>query len=330
MKTEIRQDLVSGDWIVVATNRSKRPHDIKPRQKMEHPEKGDPFADPEKFGNEVVKTYMNEDESDWAVKIIKNKFPLVNPGQCGPVMDHGPFKYMAGVGFHEVVITRDDEKDFPEFSLEEAELVLRSFRDRFIEILKDDECQKYTLIFHNHGAEAGASLKHPHSQIISVPVYPPEVSRSIEGAERYFKENNKKVHQVLIEWEMEEGERTVYEDEAFIALCPYASKVPYEVRIYPKNFSACFEQITDDELKLFADVLGETLRKVKNGLNDPAYNFYIHTSPKDGDVPNCNEFYTWHLEILPKISTMAGFEMGTGIDVNIVSPEIAAEILRNS
>ena len=129
---------------------------------------------------------------------------------------------------------------------------------------------------------------------------------------------------------MKEGDRTVYENDAFIALCPYASRVPYEVRIYPKNFSACFEQTTDDELKLFADVLGETLRKVRDGLNDPAYNFYIHTSPKDGDVPNCNEFYTWHLEILPKISTMAGFEMGTGIDVNVVSPEMAAEILRNS
>lgn len=325
MKSEIRQDLVSGDWIVVAAERSKRPHDIKPRQKMEHPESGDPFADPEKFGNEVVKTYMNKDESDWLVKIIKNKYPLVSPGVCGPELEHGPFKYMAGVGFHEVVITRDPEKDMSQFEKDEIEFLMKVFRDRYREILKNDECQKYTLIFHNHGKEAGASLKHPHSQIISVPVFPPEVSGSLAGAEKYFKEKGKKVHQVLVEWEMEEGKRTVYENGKFIALCPYASRSPYEIRIYPKDFGARFDKVNDGDLKELGDALGSVLRKLRDGLNDPAYNFYIHTSPEDSDR---EEFYTWHIEILPKIATQAGFEMGTGIDVSVVDPEEAAETLR--
>ena len=327
MRSEVRQDLVSGDWILVAKERSKRPHEIKPRHEMKHPESGDPFENPEAFDNVVVKTYMKDDESDWRMKIIKNKYPLVTPGICGPVMEKGPFKYMEGVGFHEVFITRDPDKDMPEFSLEENTFIVRAFRDRFRDIIENDECQEYTLIFHNHGVEAGASLRHPHSQIISIPVYPPEVARSIEGAYKYFEQNKKKVHQVLVEWEMEEGNRTVYQNDKFIALCPYASKSPYEMRIYPKNFGSGFEDAREEDLKDLADALGTALRKLRDGLNDPAYNFYIHTSPKEIKF---RDSYTWHIEILPKISTIAGFEMGTGIDVNAIDPEDAAELLRNA
>jgi UDPglucose--hexose-1-phosphate uridylyltransferase len=281
MKSEIRQDLVSGDWIIVATERSKRPHEIKSREKMKHPEGGDPFEDPEKFDNEVVKTIMKEDGSDWDIKVIKNKYPLVVHGACGDVMEHGPFKYREGIGFHEVVIFRDANKYFHDFNPEEMQIAMKAYRDRYKDILKSDECQKFTLIFHNHGKEAGASLAHPHSQIISVPVYPPDVNGSLEGAERYYKNTNKKVHQVMVECGMKDKKRTVYENDKFIALCPYASRLPYEVRIYPKDFGACFDVLPDEDLKEFADVMHTILNKIYKGLNDPPYNLYIHTAPGD-------------------------------------------------
>ncbi len=331
MKSEIRQDLVSGDWIVVATGRSERPHEIKARQKMEHPEKGDPFADPEKFGNKIIETIMKKDGSDWEIKIIENKYPLVTHGACGEVMEHGPFKYRDGIGFHEVVIYRDPDKSFHDFTSEEMEVVVKTYRDRYKEILKSDKCQKFTLIFHNHGIEAGASLAHPHSQIISVPVYPPDVNGSLEGAERYYKNTGKKVHQVMVECEMEDRKRTIYENDKFIALCPYASGLPYEVRIYPKDFNACFDALSNEDLKECVDVLQTVLKKLYKGLNDPPYNFYIHTAPGDENFTcPAAEFYTWHMEILPKLSTLAGFELGSGIDVNVIDPEEAAELLRNS
>jgi UDPglucose--hexose-1-phosphate uridylyltransferase len=255
----------------------------------------------------------------------------VTHGACGEVMEHGPFKYRDGVGFHEVVIFRDPDKYFNDFTLEEMEVAVKAYRDRYKEILQDDKCQKFTLIFHNHGKEAGASLAHPHSQIISVPVYPPDMNGSLEGAERYYKDNNKKVHQIMVESAMEDKERTVYENDKFIVLCPYASRLPYEVRIYPKDFGACFDMLPDEDLKEFADVMRVTLRKIYKGLNDPPYNFYIHTAPGDeGFTCPATDFYTWHVEILPKISTLAGFELGTGMDVNVVDPREAAEILKNS
>jgi len=331
MKSEIRQDLVSGDWIVVATERSKRPHDMKKRQVVKHPEDGDPFEDPEKFGNEVIKTIMNKDGSDWAVKIIKNKYPLVTSGACGDVREYGPFKVRDGIGLHEVIIFRDPDKDFPLFSKDEMELAIKTFRDTYRDMIKKDDCQKLTLLFYNHGVEAGASLKHPHAQIISVPIYPQEINRSLKGAEEYYKKNGKKVHQVMIEWGMKEGERTVYENDKFIALCPYASKMPYEIRIYPKDFGACFDVISDEDTKEFADMLGTVLKKLHKGLGDPPFNFYIDSAPSDREFTcPAQDFYVWHLEIIPKLSTLAGFELGTGVEVNVVEPKEAAELLRNS
>ncbi|MCG2809008.1 MAG: DUF4921 family protein, partial [Candidatus Portnoybacteria bacterium] len=184
---------------------------------------------------------------------------------------------------------------------------------------------KYISIFHNHGREAGASVSHPHSQLLAIPVIDPDLRGSLDGAEAFYTSQGKCVYCTMLDWDIRDGRRVVYENEKFVVLCPFASQVAFETRIYPKEHQSYFERITESEKKLFADALRTALSKIHKGLNDPAYNFYIHTAPSD----KANyDHYHWHLNIFPKTSTWAGFELGAGIEISTIEPEKAAEFLR--
>jgi len=178
---------------------------------------------------------------------------------------------------------------------------------------------------HNYGKEAGASIYHPHSQIFGISIIPPDVQSSLDGSRRYYHKEGKCVHCVMIEYELKDKSRLIFENEHFIAFCPFASRVNYEVRIFPKFHSPNFEKINENQEKQLAEIFRICLNKIYEKLNNPAYNFFIHTAPTTTEHI---EHYHWHIEILPRISKWAGFEIGTGIEIITVAPEEAAKQLK--
>jgi UDPglucose--hexose-1-phosphate uridylyltransferase len=326
--SELRQDPVSGDWVVIATGRAKRPDEFK--EKREARETCNParcvFENPEASGNETVTTIQGSRGEDWWIKVIKNKFPMVEGEKCGLLIDRGPYMVQPGAGHHEVVVTRDHSRSLGQMSEEEVLLLIKAYIERYNSLSKL-ECSNYILIFHNHGKEAGASIPHPHSQIIAIPVIPPDVHKSLHGSQAHFEKHGTCVHCAMIAWEKEQKSRIIFENEHFIVISPYVPRSAFEIRIYPKIHSSYFEKIGPEEQGSFAEAFRITFDSLFRGLNDPAYNAFIHTSPAH-DI-HAHEHYHWHVEILPKPPTPpAGFELGTGVDVSVVDPDEAASYLR--
>lgn len=335
--SEFRKDLVSGEWVLIAPGRSKRPHasgdDGESRERSD--KATCPFEDPQASGNgEPVLIYNGGKEvadvsGGWTTQVIPNKYPAVVKGACGDPERKGPFLTHPAHGFHELVITRDHDRSFAQFTNDETAEVLSVFRSRYLAIMQD-ECGDYITIFHNWGPTAGASIYHSHSQIISTPVIPPEVLRSIEGANAFFKEHDTSVHARLIDWEVDANKRILFENDLFIAFCPYVSKTAYEVRIFPKKHNPRFESATDEDLAACAHVLNVVLKAIYDKLGDPDLNFYIHTAPVTKNPELNYEFYHWHIEVIPRVSVAAGFELDTAIYINGVDPDDAAAELRTA
>ena len=210
----------------------------------------------------------------------------------------------------------------------EVESVISSYRARYL-ALKDEDCVEYISIFHNHGPEAGASIYHPHSQLIATPVIPPDVGRSLKGSASFAHAHHGRcVHCAMLAFERQDRRRIVYENKEFIAICPYVSRSAFEVRIFPKAHNPRFEISHDDDLPYIADALKVALAKIYKALDNPSHNFFLHTSP----TSPTKEFnhYHWHMEIIPKTAVWAGFEISTGMDIATVAPERAAEMLRKA
>jgi UDPglucose--hexose-1-phosphate uridylyltransferase len=323
---EFRRDLVSGDWTLIAPGRARRPDASENRHEWEdsYQRKEDcPFEDPAAAGAGELLLVRE------GIFVIRNKYPALAPGVCGQPMERGPFLVQVAHGFHELVITRDHERHFAQFTDQETAQVLAVYQERYRAIAQD-ECGDYISIFHNHRREAGASIWHHHSQILSTPVVPPEVLRSLEGADQYFQQHGQSVHGTLIRWELAQKERIVAENERFVLFCPFVSKTPYEMRIFPKEHSPRYELTSAEDLLLCARLLNTALRALDKALADPPFNFYIHTAPVQKDSLINYDYYHWHIEIVPKIKTDAGFELGTGLFVNPVDPDDAAQTLRSS
>lgn len=325
--SELRQDPVGGDWVIISTKRSKRPNEYKSSfdPGRETPIALCPFEDPKKYGNEVVKSFYKKGEKDWFVQVVKNKYPIVEGNNCSTENHHGPYLVRPEAsGYHEVVITRDHRKSLAQFSVEEVEMVVNAYKSRYSD-LEVKECSKYILIFHNHGNEAGATVSHPHSQILSIPFIPSDIKRSLEGSFKYHLERNRCVHCDVVEWEIKEKKRIIFENENFLVFTPFTPKFSYEVRILPKKHISYFEE--DENTKDFAEALKIALWKIYKGLNNVAYNFFIHTPPADRN--NEYDYYHWHLEIIPRTNSWGGFELGTGGDVISIDPDDAAEYFRS-
>lgn len=325
--SELRQDIVSGDWVVIATGRARRPQFFRDKERVQFslPKSKCPFENIKQSGNpEPILIYKAPSGKDWFVQVVPNKFPAFSYGKCPRVQKQGPYQWMEGVGFHEVIITRDHVRPMALFSDSEVELVVKAYQERYL-ALKNDPCNAYILIFQNHGFEAGASIPHPHSQLVGMPVIPPDVINSLAGSRRYFHSHKQCVHCAMIQWELKLKRRIIVENNYAVAFCPFASRKAFEIRIAPKKHSSHFETISDSERKAFAYVLRKSLYALHKGLNDPAYNFFIHTTPtKQRD----HHHYHWHLEVLPVTSVWGGVEFGTGIEISSITPESAAAYLR--
>lgn len=325
---EFRKDIVSGEWILVSSLRQARPVFFK---KIEEAKKENvsirncPFENPQKSGNKKPVLEYFDNNGEWSIQIIPNKYPVLYREKTCPIIGkYGIQEKIAGAGFHEIIITRDHNKDLKKLRVDEINVLFKAYKERY-RILAKEKCVEYILIFHNQGELAGASVEHPHSQLVALPIIPPDVSRSINGGFNFFKKNKKCVHCVLIDWEIKQKKRIISKNKYFIAFAPYASRVPYEIRIFPLKHSSDFEEITYEERDFLAEIFKECLLLLSRTLNNPDYNFFIHTSSsKVKNVP----YYHWHIEILPRMYKWAGLELGTGIEVVAVPPEQAAEHLR--
>lgn len=332
--SELRFNLVSKDWIVIATGRARRPETFKEEEERKDTEKSQkacPFCQVETQEKPTlifVKGKKIAPEKgipkDWTTIVIPNKFPAVLPGESLNERAEGPYQLMDGVGFHEIVVTRDHQKDIPQLKREEVKEVIDAYQERYLEFM-NEKFVNYISIFHNHGAKAGASITHPHSQIMAIPVTDPDIENSLISSRRYWDIHQKCLHCEMLRWDKEDGRRVVFENEHFLALCPFASRMAFQIRIYPKTHLSYFERISEKQKLSLSEVLRVALQKLRKALRHPAYNFYLRTSPCDGKD---HSHYHWHFEILPRTGIQAGFEFGAGIEISTIEPERAAEYLR--
>ena len=307
--SEFRQDPISGDWVLLAPLRGAG-HKFEGRMKMKLAKNKCPFENPAKFGNKPpVLVYQDKTKNDWFLQIIPNKNPAVGPE----------------LGFHDIVIYRDHERHLANFTKEEIKMVLSAFQERYKRLAKGKNIE-YISIFHNHGKEAGSTIPHPHSQILALPILPPYINRSVNASRRYFQEHNKCTHCQMLERELKEKKRVIYQNNDMVVITPFASRAEFELAILPKNHSAHFEKIKEPELSALADALKVALQKIYKKLKDPAFNFFIHTAPIDKNSNHSH--YHWHMEIMPKFDIVGGFELSTGLDIVAVYPEKAAEIFK--
>lgn len=335
--SELRFDLESKDWVMIATDRAKKPKDFKLEEKKaakngkKEAKQKCPFCS---LGIENMPVLIFSQgkkierpellPKDWTLMVIPNKFPAVAPGEKLRERAEGPYSLMDGIGFHEVVVTRDHLRDMSQCSVEEIKEVLDAYQERYLELM-NEKFVNYVSIFHNHGQPAGATLVHPHSQIMAIPVTDPDIQKSLIGSKRYYDFHQKCLHCEMLKWDKETGERIVFENNDFIALCPFASRMAFHVRIYPKKHLSYFERVKEEQKIALAEAFQAVLLRLRKTLGDLAYNFFLRTSPCDGKDYS---YYHWHFEILPRTSIQAGFELGAGIEISTIEPEKAAELLR--
>ncbi len=347
---EFRKDLISGDWILIAPGRRLRPHDAKKKSaekiKITKTDLKKEVADclfenPQENGNPPPilwyprpETHLKKrkDFSSWFVQVIPNKYPLLTPPfgkSCSTVQSLGPQKTLKGIGFHEVIITRDHFKTIDKMSIEEVELLLKAYQTRY-QMLATEPCINYIIVFHNYGKMAGASITHPHSQFVALPVVDPDISRSLSGSHQYYDQFGKCIHCEMLNWELGQKKRIVHQNEHFVTLVPFAPRVSYEMRVYPLSHAAHFEEITDEKRLAFAEALRDALRRISKVLKDCDYNFFIHTSPIDSSSAKTHDFYSWHIEILPKVASVGAFELASGMEINVIDPDEAAKLFRET
>ena len=333
---ELRKDPITGRWVIISTDRAKRPTDfVREAVKM----KGGfcPFCPgnesktpPEVLGFRSMADGGPEalpDTPGWRVRVVPNKFPALGIEGNLDRKAEGMFDKMNGVGAHEVVIeTPEHNQTLATMPIKRVEDVIWAFRDRVID-LKKDKRFKYILIFKNHGEAAGASLEHPHSQLIALPIIPKQAIEELEGAKRHYEHKERCIFCDVIRQESDDGVRVVGENQDFVTLAPYAPRFPFETWILPKKHEAAFENASSHMYEMLARSLQSLLAKADRVLDNPSYNIMIHSSPLQ--EPG-NDYYHWHIEFIPKLTKVAGFEWGTGFYINPTPPEEAAKFLREA
>lgn len=330
--SHLRQDLVTGDWVVIATGRGKRPDDFKKKEKQEKESLKNVekclFCDPVSSGQEEDVLIYTTGEGDWTLRIFPNKYPAFSRPNGGRInhKEEGPYFWMDGIGYHEVIVTRDHFKHIGLMDPIWVAEILDAYQTRYLDLM-NKKSVRYIEIFHNHGKGAGASISHPHSQLVAVPVISPYIQLELDGSEEYYRANKKCVFCDMVEWELSHKKRVVFENEDFVVITPFASRIAFEMWVLPKKHSPYFERISDEQKVTGGEALHEAIRRIGKVLDEPDFNFYLHTAPCDGnDYPH----YHWHIEILPKTSTWAGFELSTGIEVSAMEPEESAKYLREA
>jgi len=328
---EFRKDPVTGRWVIIATDRARRPSDFSREQVVIKGAGYCPFCPghEEKTPPEILAYRQSggPNEPGWTLRVVPNKFPVLRVEGDFNRQGEGVYDRMNGIGAHEVIIETPDHSatlaDLPEKRVED---VFWAFRDRMMDLKKDRRMQ-YLLAFKNHGESAGASLEHSHSQLIALPVIPRRVQEELEGARRYFEFKDRCIFCDIVRQEVDTGTRVVLETQAFLVICPFAARFPFELWILPRRHHSHFEETDPAAMANLAWVMRVVLRKLDRVLEKPAYNFIIHTAPVQ-EPPK--DYYHWHIELTPRLTRIAGFEWGTGFYINPTPPEEAARFLREA
>jgi UDPglucose--hexose-1-phosphate uridylyltransferase len=326
---ELRKDPIIGRWVIISTERGKRPSDFSSVPKRRD-NKLCPFCPGNESATppEILAFRPNSSEPNkpgWTLRVISNKFPALRIEGDLNREGRGIFDKMNGVGAHEVIIeTPDHNKDLIDLDKKQVEDVIWAYRERTVDLKKDPRF-RYILIFKNQGEAAGASLEHSHSQLIATPIVPKRVSEELEGAGKYYEYKERCIFCDIIKQEISESERVVLQNDSFISIEPFAPRFPFETWILPKEHLPAFEGIKKEKIPALAAILKETLQRLAKALNNPPYNYILHTSPVDSYD---SDDYHWHIEIMPKLTRVAGFEWGTGFYINPTAPEDAASYLR--
>ncbi|MFC1767868.1 galactose-1-phosphate uridylyltransferase [Candidatus Margulisiibacteriota bacterium] len=338
---ELRKDPISDRWVIIASERGKRPHDFKEGgagavTKAE----GCPFCG----GNEAktppeVSAWREKgtepNKAGWSVRVVENKFPALQSEGEVHRSGTGIFDQITGIGRHEVIIeTPNHGENLAEMKEDQIAKILWAYKHRLTEMEKDERL-RYILVFKNYGKLAGASLEHAHSQIIATPITPRYIKLELSTSREYFHEKERCIFCDLLRQEIGDGTRIVTENEHFITFTPFASRFPFELWILPRHHQHNFSLITDKEREQLAKLMKETMMRLKKTLNDPPYNYVLHTSPNPTPRPGRPDYwgtvaydFHWHIEVIPRLTKMAGFEWGTGLYINPTSPEEAAKFLR--
>ena len=323
---ELRHDILRDEWVVIADKRNKRPNDFVSKEaRQEYDPKNDVFFDPEKSDQESDVLIYRDEVGEWTTRVIPNKYPAVETEGEGRDQSQGPYQAMRAIGYHEVVITRDGRRTFALLEQNELAEVIDAYRERYLSIMNQKGITSIS-IFHNHGKQAGASVVHPHSQIIALPVITPSVKREIAICEKYFVSHKEHLFNVMAEFELEKGERIVYTNDKFIVYCPFASSCAFQMRILPREAQPYFERISQDGELFLADALSHALQALYKGLDDPDFNYFIRTAPCDGRAYN---EYSFYIDIMPRTHVYGGFEFSTDIEIVPMMPEKAAQFLRD-
>jgi UDPglucose--hexose-1-phosphate uridylyltransferase len=331
---ELRQDPATKQWVIIATERAKRPHDfMMPHTSIDLPayQADCPFCP----GNEKLTppedmAYRHGGKAnspDWWVRVVPNKFSaLVPEGSLSRKVEDGFFRKMDGVGKHEVIIeTPKHNHCIPLMEIRQVEEVMLAYRDRYL-ALREDPRFKLILIFKNHGQRAGTSLEHPHSQLVAMHIVPLSIRYRFEQATHHFDDHGTCVYCDVLREGLRVPTRLIRETEGFAVFHPFASRAPFETWIIPKKHHASFASISVGETREFARVLQSTLRQLFQALNNPDYNYILHTAPIKDEH---EDYFHWHLQILPRLVTPAGFELGSGVFINTALPEETAAFIRN-
>ncbi|MFH1577580.1 MAG: galactose-1-phosphate uridylyltransferase, partial [Candidatus Omnitrophota bacterium] len=312
---ELRKDPVLGRWVIVATERASRPDQF--NSLPDGPSEGEcPFC----RGNEkhtpkeifaVRNNNSKNNAPDWQVRVIPSIKPILriegDLERCG----QGIYDMMSGIGAHEIVIESPDHiNNIADLPLEQIDNVLQVYTQRIVDLGKDKRF-RYVLLFKNHGwAAGGGRIKHSRSQLIATPVTPKRVKEELVGARRYFEYHERCVFCDLVSQELEKKDRLIIDIDGFIAITPFASRFPFEIWILPKNHSCDFVSLDDQHRRHLAKILKIVLLKLKIGLNDPPFNYIIHTAPfrhpKAGHWKTIQDDYHWHIEIMPRLTRVAG------------------------
>ena len=327
--SELRYNLIAREWVIIATERAKRPEDFikAAKEKKALPEyRSDcPFC----LGNEAKTpqlVYILGAPGNWKVRVVNNLYGALSADTIPERKVDGINLSMSGFGNHEVIIEHPRHNIImPLMSDGEVEDVIRVYRDRYL-ALQDRKGIEAIIIFKNHGPGAGTSLEHPHSQLVATPIVPPQIRNRMERAMHYFDNTGSCVFCKTLEEELKAKKRLILETDKFVAFSPYAGAAPFMIWIFPRRHMASFAEISGDEISDLSRNLKRTLQKLYYGLEDPDFNFTIRSIPVK---EHGSEYFHWYISIIPRLTQAAGFELGSGMFINTTLPESNAEFLRN-
>ena len=328
--SQMRLNRATGEWVIYAPSRRKRPHDFPTKKPVENIPPQHLETCPFCIGNENVLQskileFPSSSDGKWQTRVISNKYPALTTQVPTQRLAHGIYVKTGGYGRQEVIIESPNHaQTLATLSVKQVEILIDTYHQRYLAFMEDPEIMMVT-IFRNHGSSAGASLRHPHSQIIATSIVPRNRRWQDEEAQRYFDHWNRCLYCDMLEFEIQEKERIISENESFVAFIPFAAEVSCEVWLMPKRHQADFGCISNIEKKDLAEILQFVLANLYHKLDNPDYNYVIHSAVRyKTEEPQVH----WYCQILPRLSTQAGFEIGSGISINPSLPEDDAKFLR--